>query len=221
MDNNNARRLAAVTYGATGIVEFTQEGSLCTAYVASWLRRRSRDKDFWGEGRFSREAGGTRRYGDKGAAVERAKLQMPSFLNSTKEERAYIESGSKHLTATLQHVTGYQGTVNAQNGESSLIAAFSELESDKMLASLSILMEKSAADSLPSHAIGVDCSRNGCAYFDPNLGELTFPSATKLGGWWFECFRDRKNTGTSTYSAFSRMVDGMFRIEIYERQAGA
>lgn len=220
MDNNSSRALAKNKYGASDIVEFSQGASLCTAYVAAWLRKRSRGKDFWGDKRFGREDGGTRRYGHEGAAVTKAKAQMPDFLKDPKLEVAYIQAGSKGLNHGLAHVLGYGGLVSGQNGESSLKAAFEEVATAKMLASLSVSIERAALDVLPSHAIGLDCSGAGSVYFDPNLGQLTFHAIDELCDWWFECFGDRKNTGASTNSAFQRMIDSRFRIEFYERPLG-
>ncbi len=217
MDNNASRTLATAKYGASNVIEFTQDGSLCTAYVAAWLRKRSRGKDFWGDGRFGRDNEGTRRYGHAGAAVTKAKRDMPGFLKDPKLEVGYIQAGTKQLASGLEHVLGYKGMVNARNGESSLVAAFGEVATEKMLASFSVFVQRSDKDSLPSHALGLDCSGAGCVYFDPNLGEFTFASIDKLGDWWFDCFRDRHNTGVSTYSAFQRMIDGHFKVELYER----
>jgi len=44
----------------------------------------------------------------------------------------------------------------------------------------------------PAHAVALDCTRVPlCVYFDPNLGELTFPKFELFWDWWERCFNDR------------------------------
>lgn len=84
-----------------------------------------------------------------------------------------------------------------------------ELGKQKQLASLGLFVR------VP-HAIGVDCSQKYSVYFDPNLGELTFPNAEWLAHWWVNCFKEGSKVSTMP-SAWRDMADSRFTAQIYKR----
>lgn len=232
MTNAESRDFAFKCY-AKSVHAFTQRGPNCTGYVAMWLRKRSRNKPFFRADYFHVEPEGKRLSrvdertpdGKLARGAEKAEL-LQMFMKGKKDarpgerdwakewEQNYIVSGSKRTTTALEFVrelSNQQMSSKLWDGKG-MARLIGELGKNKELASLGVFAD------VP-HALGVDCSVTPCAYFDPNLGELTFPNADWLAYWWKNCFStDRaKNPRTNMPSAWLNMTDAPFRAEIYKR----
>lgn len=227
MTNGESIQFAMDKCHARKVSRLTQGGPNCTAYVAMWLRKRSRNKpfvtseyfyldpeltEFRGQRSFEEESEGV-----KGKGVRKAEYWQPRMKGGGKAERTYIESGSKEKTRALKWVRDQHSTPMSTKkhwdglGVRKLIL---ELGEQSQLASIGMWV------GVP-HALGVDCSQKRAAYFDPNLGELTFSNAEWLAYWWAMCFReDRSERPSSTMpSAWKHMTDSRFTAQIYERVA--
>ena len=180
---------------AKKVSRLKQGGPNCTAYVAMWLRKRSRDKPFvtsdyfhltdkdkrllW----FEEESEGV-----LGKGVVKAEPLQGKLKGDRKAELAYITSGSKGTTRALEWVRDEeQAPISRKRWDGMNVHdLILELGKWKQLASLGLFV------GVP-HALGVDCSQKPAAYFDPNLGELTFPNAKWLAYWWAMCFREDRS----------------------------
>jgi hypothetical protein len=66
-----------------------------------------------------------------------------------------------------------------------------------------------------AHAVALDCSRQGeCVYFDPNIGEFTFPTFDMFSNWWRQCFDDRDRDDGAWHDI---NVQGHVRADRYAR----
>lgn len=238
MTNGESRQLALTKCYARSVHAFSQQGPNCTAYVAMWLRKRSRNKPFFSgdyfrvtdvEDRVTRHVEtladvvmaqplpGNRaelpRNQTKGA--EKAEAFQALMVGNRAFERGYITTGSKQRTTSLAFVDDRSAQAMSERkpwdgkGIAGLIA---DLNRNKRMASVGIFTR------VP-HALGIDCSTKYPAYFDPNLGELTFANAEWLAYWWRKCYSaDRsERPATTMLSAWRDMADGTFSAEIYQR----
>jgi hypothetical protein len=222
MTNGESREYAVKTCHCKGINALTQTGPNCTAYVAIWLRKRSRNKQFVMNQyfRLTEQDGSVARFDDMdehgrpGRAAMKAETMQARMKGNAKVEQTYIMTGSKGATQALKLVDSRSAKMisNKRWDGVGMYDLIKELGANKQLASIGIHTD------VP-HALGVDCSQKQAAYFDPNLGELTFSNAEWLAYWWANCFRhDRKeNPKTRIRSAWSVMTDALYTVEIYQR----
>jgi hypothetical protein len=223
MNNAESRELAIKKYRAKDVKQFTQKAPVCAAYVAIWLRKRSLGEAMWNQGP---------QYFDKMAlsdvldaylehddankplkGITKAIRMTEGFKAGGHLERQYVASGSTGKKSVLKFETTTDGSISSPKAKQAgniLWKKFLSLETDKRMASFGIFT------TVP-HAIGVDCSQaKSCVYFDPNLGELTFPEAGWLGAWWSECFADRQNVKAGL-SAWKEICDSVWRADEYSR----
>ena len=215
--NNRATRLAATMYFNASVVrQFAQARAQCTGWTATWLRKRSLNKDMFGNAKyFSAEPVKKMMvYTSEDHADRKVDARQALFPKNTAAEREYVALGSKGQKRGLHFVEPRGPTplsLTPKKSCSGLIAELALLDINKQLASIALPTEI-------SHAVAVDCSRGDCVYFDPCLGEFTFPTAKQLGRWWRYCFDDRANN-PGAYSAWEQLFDGPFRMDVYRRVA--
>jgi hypothetical protein len=211
--NNRQTRLAATMYFHASVVrQFTQSGPHCVGWTSTWLRKRSLNKDMFGNAKyFSAEPYKKMMvYIAEDHAERNARARQAKFPTDTAAERAYVTLGTHGQKRGLVFVERRGPTplsLTEATPCSGIIQEFSLLGVNKQLASIGLPTEI-------AHAVGVDCSRGDCVYFDPQLGEFTFPSAKQLGRWWKYCFVDRANE-PGAYSAWDQIFDGPFSLDVY------
>jgi Yersinia/Haemophilus virulence surface antigen len=211
--NNQLTRLAATLhFHATVVRQFSQASGQCVGWTATWLRKRSMNKDMFGNAKYfsSEPIKKMMVFTAEDYAENKATARQAIFPKDAAAERAYIESGSKGQRRGLHFVESRGPTPLSYAPDkpcSGLIDELARLGMNKQLASIGMTTKI-------AHAVGVDCSGPGCVYFDPCLGEFTFPDARQLGRWWRYCFKDRANKPGS-YSAWDQIFDGPFRMDVY------
>lgn len=223
MNNAECRELAIHKFHARDAKQFVQKAPVCAAYVAIWLRKRSRNKSMWNQGppyfdklQLSDVLDAYLEMNDDNTSlkgVTKATKMQEGFKAGGHLEHQYICSGSKGKQPVLRFEGTTSGAISspkAKQAGNDLWRKFESLETDKRLASIGIFT------TVP-HAIGIDCSvPKECTYFDPNLGELTFPGARYLGTWWSACFTDRQNVKAGL-SAWKDICDSTWRADEYSR----
>lgn len=102
MTNGESIRFAISDCYARSVSALSQGGPHCTAYVALWLRKRSRDKPFFAGDYFhlTEEEKKVRRYeesndGVVGKGATKAGMMQERMKGDRKAELSYITSGSR------------------------------------------------------------------------------------------------------------------------------
>jgi hypothetical protein len=240
--NNKASRALAVQLKATHLEVFEQvpKDQSCQGYVATWIRRRSKGRTFFraavnpGESSpwaiqktnkqnqavwmtVSQFVGGKNVKKHEALAQsfkadeEVHSLQQKVDFGRATKKVEYITGGNDgaHPKRTLERIAGAKPRPVADDG-SGIEAIFLQIAHDKAIGSIIYTSGNRA------HNVGLD-ARGGvdaeCVFFDPAIGEFTFPNFTLFLAWWSRCFSDRKDGHPNAWSGID--ANGMATADVF------
>lgn len=226
MTNEEVRNAANENEGYC-VSSFNQGAGDCAAFTARWLRHRFANTDFWAKeknpyfytGNGFGQDHRTNFYVESDEAIGHfAKLQasfdsderynnyVTKRRNSGKSApRLFRSDGFKDISVTRDWVpvlTGagtdtVRGTAIADCSE--IRKSFVEVAANNWAAKYSF----STMTNNQRHAVALDALTSEIRYFDPNLGEFSFPGIEKFADWWCLCYRSNNKAFTALGYQFS------------------
>lgn len=213
MDDKTARAWASKHFGAT-VLPFEQDPATCAALCALWIRKQLKGGSIFGsEKRLWRPPEATPRtffkvtdpFDDK---IDVMKLSIKGDGFSAAFEKNYITQGSrspaynkglkpiKETRHVAKEVEGTGGPHAITEKGTGILTVFDRTMTEVSVSSIGYRMKDKNGREF-SHAVALDCTKptSPFIFFDPLIGQFSFPSRETFRKWWRACWTARREPG--------------------------
>jgi hypothetical protein len=210
-------------------LSFQQPAGWCDGLSSWWLRKRLRNKQFFQDKHFkghehpdckqvlayqllpSQKGEDVKKIGGSKALALQKEFQ--ANLGAFKAAALYITDGLRvgKNDPRGKPVGQIRETSELLQVEKDFKTEIKKIGNDKLLASITIRTINGI-----SHACGLDCSGTPVAYFDPNIGEFTFPNVESFLAWWEFCYQNKEGAADGPKEAFD-LFESQFKCVSFQR----
>jgi hypothetical protein len=204
MDDKVARAWARKHFGAE-VLPYQQDPATCAALCALWIRKRLKGSTIFDAKRLWRPPEAVPRTmfaatDDFGGKIEYLRIGIRDQTAFDSMEENYIKQGSssplfrkikpvkeKRHVAELIDKLPHRPIEEKGKG---ILAVFKSTKDAKCLSSIGYDMKDAKREF--AHAVALDCSKDGVvAFFDPLIGQFSFPTYENFMTWWRTCWQER------------------------------